>query len=52
MDIPYEIFDPITKNKQAVFHFVLKKISPWKESYIKICLSTYLYSFELILKRI
>ena len=40
MDIPYEIFDRITKNKQAVFHFVLKKISPWKESYIKICLSS------------
>ena len=39
IDVPYQIFDLNSKNTQAVFHFVLKKISPWKESYINICLS-------------
>ena len=39
IDVPYKIFDPKTKNNQTIFHFVLKKISPWKESYINICLS-------------
>ena len=39
LDIPYQIFEPNIKNNQTVFHFVLKKVSPWKESYINICLS-------------
>ena len=39
IDVPYEIFNPKNKNNQTIFHFVLKKISPWKESYINICLS-------------
>ena len=39
LDVPYQIFDPKIKNNQTVFHFVLKKISPWKECYINICLS-------------
>ena len=38
-DIPYQIFDLNSKNNQTVFHFVLKKTSQWKESYINICLS-------------
>ena len=38
-DIPYQIFDLDNKNNQTVFHFVLKKTSQWKESYINICLS-------------
>jgi hypothetical protein len=39
IDVPYQIFDLNSRNNQSVFHFVLKKISPWKESYINICLS-------------
>ena len=39
LDIPYQIFEQNEKNNQSVFHFVLKKVSPWKESYINICLS-------------
>ena len=39
IDVPYQIFDLNSKNNQTVFHFVLKKISPWKEAYINICLS-------------
>ena len=39
IDVPYQIFDTNAKNNQTVFHFVLKKMSPWKESYINICLS-------------
>ena len=39
LDVPYQIFDTKIKNNQTVFHFVLKKISPWKECYINICLS-------------
>ena len=38
-DLPYQIFDLNKKNNQTVFHFVLKKMSQWKESYINICLS-------------
>ena len=38
-NIPYKIFDLNTNNNQTVFHFVLKKLSQWKESYINICLS-------------
>ena len=37
--IPYQIFDLNTKNNQTVFHFVIKRISQWKEAYINICLS-------------
>ena len=40
LDVPYQIFNPKMKNNQTVFHFVLKKISPWKECYINICLSS------------
>ena len=39
VDIPYELFNLNTKNNQSVFHFVLKKTSTWKESYINLCLS-------------
>ena len=39
IDIPFKIFDLNTKNNQTIFHFVLKKLSQWKESYINICLS-------------
>ena len=39
INIPYKIFDLETKNNQTVFHFVLKKVSQWKESYINLCLS-------------
>ena len=38
-DIPYRLFDSNIIHNQNVFHFVLKKLSPWKESYINICLS-------------
>ena len=38
-EISYNIFDINSKNNQTVFHFVLKKMSQWKESYINICLS-------------
>ena len=40
IDIPYRIFDLKEPNNQTVFHFVLKKMSPWKEAYINICLSS------------
>ena len=36
---PYKLFDVNSKNNQVVFHFVLKKLSQWKESYINLCLS-------------
>ena len=39
IDFPFKIFDLNTKNNQTIFHFVLKKMSQWKESYINICLS-------------
>ena len=39
IDFPFKIFDLNTKTNQTVFHFVLKKMSQWKESYINICLS-------------
>ena len=39
INIPYKIFDLDIKNNQTVFHFVLKKMSQWKESYINLCLS-------------
>ena len=39
INIPYKIFDLNSENNQTVFHFVLKKMSQWKESYINICLS-------------
>ena len=39
INIPYKIFDFDTKNNQTVFHFVVKKMSQWKESYINLCLS-------------
>ena len=40
INIPYRIFDLKEPNNQTVFHFVLKKMSPWKEAYINICLSS------------
>ena len=39
INIPYKIFDLDVKNNQTVFHFVLKKMSQWKESYLNLCLS-------------
>ena len=39
IDLPYQIFDLNKKNNQSDFHFVVKKMSQWKESYINICLS-------------
>ena len=39
IDLPYQIFDLNKKNNQSDFHFVVKKMSQWKEAYINICLS-------------